>query len=117
MTGCARIGLRIAQGKAEANMCGLCGIFGEKTHWSTQGVAKGTSRRQRFFRLQALNRVLSLVHYAIRDFSGTDYVLCSPTGAQTVVKEMGQMWQDLEKLSGKPLDPLDEKMIAAMLER
>ncbi len=98
-------------------MCGLCGIFGERTHWSTQGVAGGTSRRQRFFRLQAINRVLSLVHYNIRDFSGTDYVLCSPTGAQTMVKEMGQMWQDMEKMHGNPLDPLDEKLIAAILER
>lgn len=98
-------------------MCGLCGIFGERTHWSTQGVAGGTSRRQRFFRLQALNRVLSLVHYSIRDFSGTDYVLASPTGVQTVLKEMGQMWQDLEKMRGKALDPLDEELIKACLER
>ncbi len=98
-------------------MCGLCGIYGERTHRSTQGVAGGTSRRQRFFRLQAINRVLSLVHYNIRDFSGTDYVLCSPTGAQTMVKEMGQMWQDMEKMHGNPLDPLDEKLIAAILER
>lgn len=98
-------------------MCGLCGIFGETTHWSTQGVARGTSKRQRFFRLQAINRVLSLVNYSILDFSGTDYVLCSPTGAQTMVKEMGQMWQDLEKMSGKALDPLDENVIAALRKR
>ena len=98
-------------------MCGLCGIFGERTHWSTQGVAKGTSRRQRIFRLQAINRVLSLAHYSIRDFSGTDYVLSSPTGAQSMVKEMGQMWQELEKMRGTPLDPLDEKLIRAMQER
>ena len=98
-------------------MCGLCGIFGERTHWSTQGVARGTSRRQRFFRLQAINRVLSLVHYTIRDFSGTDYVLCAPTGAQSMVKEMGQMWQDLEKMRGRPLDPLDETIIQAMREQ
>ncbi len=98
-------------------MCGLCGIFGERTHWSTQGVAGGTSRRQRFFRLQAINRVLSLAHHSIRDFSGTDYVLCSPTGAQAMVKEMGQLWQELEKMRGRPLDPLDEGLMQAMRER
>lgn len=98
-------------------MCGLCGIFGETTHWSTQGVARGTSRRQRFFRLQAVNRVLSLVHFNIRDFSGTDYVLSSPTGAQCMVKEMGQLWQKMEDMRGKPLDPLDESLIQSRLER
>lgn len=98
-------------------MCGLCGIFGERTHWSTQGVRGGTSRRQRFFRLQAINRVLSLVHCSIRDFSGTDYVLCAPTGAQTMVKEMGQMWLELEKMRGRPLDPLDPAMMQAMQRR
>lgn len=94
-------------------MCGLCGIFGETSHWSTQGVAKGTSRRQRFFRLQALNRVLGLIHYNIRDFSGTDYVVSSPTGSQSMVKEIGQLWQDVEKMRGAPLDPLDESLMRA----
>lgn len=98
-------------------MCGLCGIFGERTHWSTQGVARGTSRRQRFFRLQAINNVLSLIHYNIRDFSGTDYVLCSPTGAQVMVKEMGQLWQELDSMRGRPLDPLDEGLMQAMRDR
>ncbi len=98
-------------------MCGLCGIFGETTHWSTQGVAKGTSRRQRFFRLQAVNRVLNLARYSIRDFSGTDYVLQSPTGAQTMIKEMGQLWQDMERMRGKALDPLDEDLVRAWLEK
>ena len=98
-------------------MCGLCGIFGETSHWSTQGVARGTSRRQRFFRLQAINSVLGLVHYSIRDFSGTDYVLSSPTGAQNMVKEMGQLWQTLERMRGSPLDPLDEGLINAWRER
>ena len=94
-------------------MCGLCGIFGETSHWSTQGVAKGTSRRQRFFRLQALNKVLVLIHYSIRDFSGTDYVVSSPTGGQSMVKEIGQLWQHVEKMRGTPLDPLDESLMRA----
>ena len=98
-------------------MCGLCGIFGETSHWSTQGVARGTSRRQRFFRLQAVNRVLGLVNYSIRDFSGTEYVVSSPTGAQTMVKEMGQLWQNMEKMRGSPLDPLDEGLIKAYAAR
>ena len=98
-------------------MCGLCGIFGETSHWSTQGVARGTSRRQRFFRLQAVNRVLGLVNYAIRDFSGTEYVVSSPTGSQTMVKEMGQLWQNVETMRGRPLDPLDEALIAAYAAR
>lgn len=89
-------------------------MFGETVHWSTQGVAKGTSRRQRFFRLEALNRILSLVHYQCRDFSGVDYVLNSPTGAQVLVKEIGQLWLELEKLRGSPLDPLGEELIQAM---
>lgn len=98
-------------------MCGLCGIFGETSHWSTQGVAHGSSRRQRFFRLQAVNRVLNLVNYTIRDFSGTEYVVSSPTGSQSMVKEMGQLWQNVEKMRGRPLDPLDESLINAYAAR
>lgn len=97
-------------------MCGLCGMFGERTHWSTQGVVGGTFRRQRFFRLRALNRVLSLAHYGVRDFSGVDYVLCAPTGVQELVRGIGQLWMELEKLRGAPLDPLDEGLIRAMQE-
>lgn len=98
-------------------MCGLCGIFGETTHWSTLGVARGTSRRQRFFRLQAINKVLGLTRFSLRDFSGTDYVLSSPTGAQCMIKEMGQLWQKLEEMRGRPLDPLDEQTLQAWTER
>jgi len=98
-------------------MCGLCGIFGETSHWSTQGVARGTSRRQRFFRLQAINKILGLIHYSIRDFSGTDYVLSSPTGNQCLVKEIGQLWQNLEGMRGRPLDPLDEAFMQAYDKR
>lgn len=94
-------------------MCGLCGIFGETSHWSTQGVTGGTSRRQRLFRLQAINRVLGLIHYTIRDFSGTDYVVSSPTGNQCMVKEIGQLWQNVETMRGRPLDPLDASLMRA----
>lgn len=97
-------------------MCGLCGIFGETAHWSTQGVARGTSRRQRIFRMQALNKVLHLVHFSIRDFSGVDYILNAPTGAQVLVKEMGQLWLELEKMRGSPLDPLDDNLIRTWQE-
>lgn len=98
-------------------MCGLCGIFGERVHWSTQGVAKGTSQRQRMFRVQALNRVLGIVHCKAQDFSGSDYVLAAPTGGKRLVKEMGQLWQELESLRGKPLDPLDAELIAKVREK
>ena len=98
-------------------MCGLCGIFGEKSHWSTQGVAGGTSSRQRFFRARALNRVLGVARCAVRDFAGTQYVLTSPTGAKRVITEMGQLWQEFENLRGAPLDPLDEKVLATLRER
>lgn len=98
-------------------MCGLCGIFGETSHWSTQGVARGTSRRQRFFRLQAINRILRLIHYSIRDFSGTDYVVSSPTGNQSMVKEIGQLWQNIETMRGRPPDPLDESFMQAYARR
>jgi hypothetical protein len=94
-------------------MCGLCGVFGETSHWSTQGVANGVSRRQRFFRIQTLSRVLGLIRYSIRDFSGMEYVVSTPTGNQAMVKEMGQLWQEVEKMRGRPLDPLDEECIQA----
>lgn len=94
-------------------MCGLCGVFGEVAHWSTAGVAHGSSRRQRMFRVGALNHVLSLRHLKVQDFSGTDYVLGSATGKYELVKEVGQLWQSAEKMLGYPMDPLDDELINA----
>ncbi len=94
-------------------MCGLCGIFGETAHWSTAGVAGGSSRRQRLFRVQAVNRVLGLARLNLRDFAGTEYVLSGATGKQAMVRELGQLWKDAETMLGHPLDPLDENFMAA----
>ena len=103
-------------------MCGLCGVLGNETHWTDAaarpealgGQAQLTRRQERFARIALANRVLR--HYGLKlgDFEGRSYVLRSATGRQELVPHLAGMWAAAERLAGRPCDPLDPALIAAL---
>jgi hypothetical protein len=90
-------------------MCSLCGVLLSES-WAEQGG----DRRARALRLRLLNRVLG--HHGLRldEWAGRVYVLRDRTGRAAVVEDLGSIWREAEQLAGKPLDPLDDKLLAAL---
>ena len=112
-------------------MCILCGEFVSQIHWtekhaderapaSVDAGAKDENRRnrrrERVRRAAVTNKVLR--HYALKvsDWSGSKYVLRDGKGRSELVQDLGSMWPVAQRLTGRPLDPLDPALQAALRE-
>ena len=102
-------------------MCSLCGVLGAEMHWTdaaarpqTFGARRQTRRQERLARIALANRVLRQFGLRLGDFEGQSYVLRSATGRQAIVPDLIGMWAAAEKLAGRPCDPLDPNVIAAL---
>ena len=97
-------------------MCGLCGAFGAPDHWSDGVARSGPPQAERRARAAAANRVLGL--YGLRLAPWADrYTLSGRTGRSAVVDHLGALWPAAERLAGRPCDPLDPAVIAALEAR
>jgi hypothetical protein len=104
-------------------MCSLCGVLGAEDRW-TDAAARpdtfktreghATRRAERFERIALANRILRHYRLKLDDFQGQSYVLRSATGRQQLVPDLVGMWSAAEKLAGRPCDPLDPDLIAAL---
>ena len=104
-------------------MCSLCGVLGGKGHWSDSASAPAafagrtepqTRARERQARVRILNTVLKHQGVGVKDWSGTSYLLTGATGRTAIVETMGELWSAAERLSGRTLDPLDERYLAVL---
>jgi hypothetical protein len=93
-------------------MCGLCGLLGAESDWSTSIATALPARQQRFVRIALANRILSFFRLRLEDFQGVSYILTSPTGRREIVSDFGQVWRVAESLIGRPIDPLDPTLLA-----
>ena len=66
------------------------------------------------FRGRLLNRVLAVYGLRLDDWSGRVWVLRDRKGRTAVVDNLGAVWVEAERLCGRPLDPLDADLIAAL---
>jgi hypothetical protein len=89
-------------------MCSLCGVM-SKEHWAELG----DSRRARVFRAVLLDRVLAHFGLAVTAWGGS-YVVRDAKGGSAVVSDLGALWVEAERLGGRPLDPLDPDLVAAL---
>ena len=94
-------------------MCGLCGVFGVVEHWTDGSVG---SRADEQHRVTVGNRFLALYGLKLAEWSGR-FTLTSQTGGSAVVDHFGGLWPAAEHLAGRPCDPLDAAMIAAVENR
>jgi hypothetical protein len=100
-------------------MCGLCGVFLSESSWSDATVtslADGgrTRRHERLHRVALVNRVLKLCSMKVADWNGTSYLLSGPTGQTSIVASVAGLWPVAEQLRRQTIDPLDERLIAAL---
>ena len=94
-------------------MCGLCGVFGVAEHWAD---GSGTSRAEGQHRVAVGNDVLAVLGLRLAEWQGR-YTLTGPTGGSAVVDNFGSLWPAAERLAGRPCDPLDPKILAAVEKR
>jgi hypothetical protein len=110
-------------------MCILCGEFVTQHHWtekhaddkvraSIDAGAKDENRRnrrrERVRRAALANEVLHHYGLKVSDWSGTRYVLRDGKGRSELVQDLGSLWPAAQKLAGRPLDPLDPALQAAL---
>jgi hypothetical protein len=96
-------------------MCALCGAFGVAEHW-TDRPGEETSvppPAERRLRAAAANEILGLYGLKLSEWGGR-FTLQSRTGKTAVVDNLGALWPEAERLSGRPCDPLDQAVIAAV---
>lgn len=89
-------------------MCALCGAL-LTDHWAEQGGA-----RARAFRVRLVNRVLSFYGLSLDDWGAAVYTLRDRKGTAVVVADLASLWSEAAKLAGRPLDPLDPGLLAAL---
>jgi hypothetical protein len=90
-------------------MCALCSVL-LTSHWAEVDSA----RRDRVFRVELLNRVLSHFGLELGDWSGRVYLLSDRKGKTRVVDDLGGLWTAAAELVGRPLDPLEPALVAAL---
>jgi hypothetical protein len=104
-------------------MCALCGVLGGAEHWTdavarpgvfTRNTDAASRRRERISQVVAANRLLRHYRVNLTDWQGTVFVLSTATGKTEIVDNLSHLWAAVERLIGKPCDPLDTQLIAAM---
>lgn len=90
-------------------MCNACGFPAAPGHWTEAGAATPHDRiRERFRRVQVLQKVLRGSGVTAHDGGVVPGIqVMSLSGAQTIVPDLEALWGEVEKLRGRPFDPLD----------
>ena len=90
-------------------MCSACGFPTTQGHWSEAGAGDAHQRvRARFIRAQKLNAVLRAHGLSAYDDGLTpDMQISDRTGRVIMARDLREVWQAVEKLLGRPIDPLD----------
>lgn len=91
-------------------MCGLCGLIEEQSDW-TASLADLPRRQERYKRLALINRLISPHRLKVSDVHGVNYLIETPTGKQAIANGLGELWQQIERLTNKPLDVLDNDFL------
>lgn len=93
-------------------MCGLCGAFSNAEHWSNAAGAGPSAMpaAERLRQAGAANVVLALYGLKLSVWSER-FILRGHTGKTVVIDNLGMLWPEAEKLSGKLLDPLDDALL------
>ena len=91
-------------------MCNACGHPAAPGHWTDAGAATpGERLRLRFRRAEILRRVLRPYGLTAHDDGAVPGIqLATLTGAGAIVPDLERLWIEAERLSGRPIDLLDE---------
>lgn len=111
-------------------MCVLCSQLWVEDHWAdaapaagdvvaleTHAARRGNRLRDRAERARLFNLILARRGLSLQDWEGSSYILRDATGRAAVVSDLAQVWAEVERMTGAPLDPLDPEFIRDLLER
>ncbi|MGI9253956.1 MAG: hypothetical protein ACR2J8_09425 [Thermomicrobiales bacterium] len=116
-------------------MCVLCNQLWIEDHWSevaseeqpdaVDGIMqlevhvqrRGQRLRDRGERARLVGIVLGAYAITLQDWEGSSYILRDPKGNSAVVHDLATVWQEAEKMIGRPLDPLDPGFLESLAER
>lgn len=86
-------------------MCGLCGDLSPADHWADRGEnVRGT--RHRLERLAAVRALTRGTGLTVREWQGRGYLIANGRGQVVLVRDLGQLWSEAERMLGRPVDPL-----------
>lgn len=68
-------------------------------------------------RTRLVDEVLDHFGLELADWAGSVYVLRDRKGRTALVQDLGGVWREAERLAGRPLDPLDPALVAALADR
>jgi hypothetical protein len=93
-------------------MCGVCGALGGSLHWSAgsgvlDAAALGTQRAERARVARLLDHIARRRAVRVSTWAGTSFLVSGPTGAQELAETVSEVWQAVDRLCARPLDPLD----------
>jgi hypothetical protein len=96
----------------------LCGILNHADHWTSEpaivgGGATARPAADRHLRALAANDILSLFGLKLESWAGR-YTLKNRTGKMAVVDNLGSLWVEAERLTGRASDPLDPTILAKL---
>lgn len=96
-------------------MCSICGFPAAPGHWTEAGASTAPDRlRARFRRGQVLNAVLRGYGVSAHDGGVVPGIqLASFSGAQSIVPDLESVWPEVERLTGRTVDPLDPRFTGA----
>ena len=105
-------------------MCSLCGLLGED-HWTDMsanpeafgGKPARTRRHERLYRVKMINEIISFFGLRLDDWQGQHFMLSSRTGKTEIVDDLMAVWPAAEAIIGRPLDPMDPKLLAHLEHR
>jgi hypothetical protein len=104
-------------------MCGICGELRFHTHWTERipwvkdeevesgGEVARVARRLRVRRALIVGGILAPYGLTVRYWEGGKYIISDMKGQSVIVNDLAGLWPWIEKLLGKPVDPLDERLL------
>ncbi|MGE0242279.1 MAG: hypothetical protein AB7F09_13545 [Parvibaculaceae bacterium] len=95
-------------------MCSACGFPTTQGHWSEAGAGDAHQRtRARFIRVRKLDAILRAHGLTAHDDGLTpDMQIADRTGRVIMARDLREVWMAVEKLLGRPLDPLDPHVLS-----
>jgi hypothetical protein len=94
-------------------MCSSCGFPAAPGHWTEAGAVELPDRlRARFRRAEVLRAVLAPYGLTAHDGGMVPGIqLSDMSGGHAMVRDLTELWREAERMTGKPVDPLDQRFI------
>ncbi len=116
-------------------MCILCGVLWTEEHWAEVGADPrpvesdgtialevhtanlGQRLRDRALRARFANLLLGGYGLQLQDWEGSSYILRDRKGSSVIVPDLVNLWQAVEQMLGRPLDPLEPDFLDSVRQR